>query len=45
MTEAFPLQKDTRTERDALGEMEIPANACYGIHTARALSNCAIPIQ
>ncbi len=42
MTEAFPLQKDTRTERDALGEMEIPANACYGIHTARAMNNFAV---
>ncbi len=28
-----------RVERDLLGEMEIPAEALYGIHTARALIN------
>ena len=29
----------TRTERDSLGELPIPADALYGIHTARALAN------
>ncbi|RKD86322.1 aspartate ammonia-lyase [Mangrovibacterium diazotrophicum] len=29
----------TRTEHDFLGELEIPADALYGIHTARALEN------
>ncbi|WP_163714772.1 aspartate ammonia-lyase [Mangrovibacterium lignilyticum] len=29
----------TRTEHDFLGELEIPAEALYGIHTARALEN------
>jgi aspartate ammonia-lyase len=28
-----------RTESDALGEMQIPANALYGIHAARAKGN------
>lgn len=28
-----------RIERDSLGEMKIPANAMYGIHTARAVEN------
>lgn len=28
-----------RTERDILGELEIPAGAYHGIHTARALAN------
>ncbi len=28
-----------RTERDLLGEMEVPAGAYYGIHTQRALQN------
>ncbi len=28
-----------RTERDSLGEMQLPAEAYYGIHTARALEN------
>jgi aspartate ammonia-lyase len=28
-----------RTEKDFLGEMEIPADALHGIHTARALEN------
>src|ERR1043165_7086218 len=29
----------TRTERDLLGEKEIPADAYYGVQTARALEN------
>lgn len=32
----------TRTEHDSLGEMEIPADAYWGIHTARALVNFPI---
>jgi len=32
-----------RTETDFLGEKEIPADAPYGIHTARALENFPIP--
>ncbi|MFN4140693.1 aspartate ammonia-lyase [Aestuariivirga sp.] len=32
----------TRTERDSIGEMEIPADADYGIHTARAVANFPI---
>ena len=32
----------TRTERDSIGEMEIPADADYGIHTARAVENFPI---
>jgi aspartate ammonia-lyase len=32
----------TRTEKDAIGEMEIPADADYGIHTARAVENFPI---
>ena len=32
----------TRTERDSIGEMEIPAGADYGIHTARAVTNFPI---
>ena len=32
----------TRTERDSIGEMAIPAEADYGIHTARAVDNFAI---
>jgi aspartate ammonia-lyase len=31
--------KPTRTERDWLGELELPADALHGIHTARALQN------
>jgi aspartate ammonia-lyase len=29
----------TRTEHDLLGAMEVPADAYYGIHTARAMAN------
>jgi aspartate ammonia-lyase len=32
----------TRTEKDSIGEMEIPADADYGIHTARAVENFPI---
>ena len=33
---------DTRTERDALGALEIPADAYWGIHTERARRNFQI---
>ncbi|HSR87837.1 MAG TPA: lyase family protein [Pontiella sp.] len=32
-----------RTEKDFLGEMQLPADAPWGIHTARALDNFPIP--
>ncbi|MDT9593192.1 aspartate ammonia-lyase [Nocardioides zeae] len=32
----------TRTERDSLGEVEVPADAYWGIHTARAVENFAV---
>jgi len=32
----------TRIERDSIGEMAIPADADYGIHTARAVANFPI---
>ncbi len=32
----------TRTDRDSLGPVEVPATAYYGAHTARALANFAI---
>ena len=31
-----------RIEHDLLGDMEVPASAYYGVHTARALENFAI---
>src|SRR3954463_4209757 len=31
--------QQTRTERDLLGEMQVPADAYYGVQTARALEN------
>ncbi|NNJ70115.1 MAG: aspartate ammonia-lyase, partial [Kiritimatiellales bacterium] len=34
---------ETRTEKDLLGEMQIPADAAHGIHTARALENFPLP--
>src|SRR6266568_2856237 len=33
---------DTRTERDSMGEMMVPANAYYGAQTARAVENFPI---
>ena len=38
---AAPLvnAQQTRTERDLLGEKQIPSDAYYGVQTARALEN------
>ncbi|HTF35830.1 MAG TPA: lyase family protein [Myxococcota bacterium] len=35
----------TRLERDALGELALPADALYGIHTARALRNLSFSLR
>src|SRR5687767_10581856 len=35
-------QGQTRTEKDLLGEKQIPADAYYGVQTARALENFQI---
>ena len=35
----FLYAQTTRTEKDLLGEKQIPANAYYGVQTARALEN------
>ena len=37
-----PTSAETRTETDSLGSMQIPADAYWGIHTARALENFPI---
>lgn len=34
--------RPTRTEHDLLGDLEVPADAYYGVHTARALENFPI---
>ena len=34
----------TRVEKDLLGELEVPADAYYGIHTQRALDNFKISV-
>ena len=34
--------KKTRTERDSMGEMEVPADAYYGASTQRAVLNFPI---
>jgi fumarate hydratase class II len=34
--------KETRTERDSMGDMEVPARALYGASTARAVENFPI---
>src|SRR5215813_2831589 len=38
-TPIVTAQERTRTERDLLGEKQIPAEAYYGVQTARALEN------
>ena len=37
-----PASGPTRTERDLLGEKQVPANAYYGVQTVRALENFQI---
>ncbi|WP_107821363.1 aspartate ammonia-lyase [Mangrovibacterium marinum] len=37
-----PKTSATRTEHDFLGELQIPADALYGIHTARAMQNFSL---
>jgi aspartate ammonia-lyase len=34
----------TRTEKDLLGEKQIPAEAYYGVQTARALENFPVSV-
>ena len=41
-TMALDAMTRTRTETDSLGSMEIPTDAYWGIHTARALENFPI---
>src|SRR5712691_4902308 len=38
----MPDSQPTRTERDSMGEMEVPANAYYGASTQRAVLNFPI---
>jgi aspartate ammonia-lyase len=33
------VKNSSRTERDLIGEVELPADALHGIHTARAMEN------
>jgi aspartate ammonia-lyase len=37
--------QSTRTEHDALGELQIPADALYGIHTRRAIENFPLAMR
>src|SRR6266436_9338484 len=48
LSSIVPTQAQTRTEKDLLGEKQIPANAYYGVQTLRALENfqlSGIPIN
>jgi fumarate hydratase, class II len=36
------MERNMRTERDSMGEMQVPANAYYGAQTARAMENFPI---
>src|SRR3990172_10501924 len=42
MRERDPAGPPTRRERDALGEVEVPADALWGAATARALENAPV---
>ncbi|HTH53689.1 MAG TPA: hypothetical protein VL495_07040, partial [Edaphobacter sp.] len=37
-----PASAGTRTERDTMGELAVPATAYYGVQTARAIENFPI---
>lgn len=39
LTGLSSIAQQTRTEKDLLGEKQIPADAYYGVQTARALEN------
>jgi aspartate ammonia-lyase len=39
---SIAAQENVRVEKDLLGQKEIPANAYYGVQTARALENFQI---
>lgn len=41
-TPAAPKDKDFRIEEDLLGELKVPADAYYGVHTMRAVENFQI---
>lgn len=43
--EREPKASSTRTEKDLLGQMEIPSAAFYGVHTARAVENFRVSGQ
>src|SRR5262249_51247107 len=43
--EAYMPKPHTRTEHDLLGDLEVPADAYYGVQTARALENFQISGQ
>src|SRR5918912_1137753 len=36
------MKREMRTERDSMGEMQVPADALYGAQTARAVENFPI---
>ena len=36
------MPNKTRIEHDSLGEKQIPYDALYGIHTARAMENFSV---
>jgi hypothetical protein len=40
-----PVRQATRTEHDLLGDKQIPADAYYGVQTARALENFQISAE
>src|SRR6478672_1589762 len=42
LTSSMTAQENVRVEKDLLGQKEIPANAYYGVQTARALENFQI---
>jgi aspartate ammonia-lyase len=42
MTEEATISVQSRLEHDLLGDYAVPADAYYGVHTARALTNFAI---
>ncbi len=44
MQQGWGYMSATRVEKDLLGELEVPADAYYGIHTQRAIDNFKISV-
>ncbi|MFC0682879.1 lyase family protein, partial [Lysobacter korlensis] len=45
LTSEASAQPDSRIETDSLGSLEVPSDAYWGVHTARALTNFPVAMR